>query len=71
MAVTSIQKLVPGTSRNRHRATTFMRPNTNAGTLRLPLKNLSDMSPENTVPTMPHTELIEIMKLASRVVYPF
>ncbi len=48
-------------------ASAFIRPNISAGTLRLPLKNLSEIRPENTVPTMPHTELIDMMKLASSV----
>lgn len=38
---------------------------------RLPLKILSDTSPDDTVPTIPRIELIEMMKLASIVVYPF
>ena len=33
----------------------------------LPAKNLSEIIPEKTVPTIPHTELIDIIKLASKV----
>lgn len=35
------------------------------------LEILSDTSPDDTVPTIPRIELIEMMKLASIVVYPF
>lgn len=35
------------------------------------LEILSDTRPDDTVPTIPRIELIEMMKLASIVVYPF
>lgn len=60
-----------GYKQNKHKAATFITPNTNAGTFRLPANNLSEIIPESTVPTIPQIELIEIMKLASNVSYPF
>ena len=67
MASASSQKCTPGTSRNRHKASTFSSPNSRAGRLRLPPKKRSEITPENTVPTMPQAELMEMMKLASSV----
>jgi hypothetical protein len=67
IAKASTQKCTPGTNRNKQRADTFINPNIKAGTLRLPAKNLSEIIPEKTVPTIPHTELIDIIKLASKV----
>ena len=71
IANTSIQKCTPGTKRNRQSAITFINPNTKAGILRLPENILSEMIPENTVPMIPQIELIDIIKLASSVEYPF
>ena len=67
MAVASSQKCSPGTSKNKHNALTFNKPNINAGQLRLPLKILSEIRPEATVPIIPHTELMDIMNDASSV----
>lgn len=71
MANTSIQKCTPGTNKNRLSARTFINPKIRAGTFRRPPNNLSEITPENMVPTIPQTGQMEIMKLASNVEYPF
>jgi hypothetical protein len=58
----SIQKWTPGTSRNRHSAATFIKPKISAGAFLRPLKNLSEITPENIVPIIPQTELMEMIK---------
>ena len=60
-------KCTPGTRRNKQSATTLTNPKTKAGIFLEPLKSLSEIRPEAIVPTIPHTELIEIIKLASSV----
>ena len=52
-------------------AITFISPKINAGKLRLPANSSSEIIPEKTVPTIPQMELMEIIKLASNVEYPF
>ena len=71
IANTSIQKCTPGTNRKRQSANTFINPKIKAGTLRRPPNNLSEITPENIVPMIPQTGQIEMIKLASRVEYPF
>ena len=48
-------------------AITFISPKINAGKLRLPANSSSEIIPEKTVPTIPQMELMEIIKLASKV----
>ena len=45
----------------------FKIPKINAGAFLLALKILSEINPEEIVPTIPKIELIEIIELASKV----
>jgi hypothetical protein len=67
MLVISIQRKFLGDSIKAERDKIFITPNNSAGIFLLALKILSEISPEEIVPTIPKIELTEIIELASRV----
>ena len=67
MATISISLPPSGIYKKRYKAIKFIKLAKQAGIYRFPLKSLSDNNPENTVPIIPHIELIEINPLASTI----